>query len=75
MKANSPMITKTDNETEFFAGNRKDKVGMRVREDVLDRALAGALAPQPAIGEGLDRTFDLIGVAQPRGRGSGRSGI
>ena len=44
-----------DDQAEFLAGDGEDEVGMGVRQDVLDAALARAAAEQAAIAEGLQR--------------------
>ena len=66
MNANSATMARQTTNAELFPGDREDKIGMRVGEDVLHRALARTAAPQPAIGESLDRAVHLIAVA---GRG------
>ena len=66
IKANSATIDEADDEPELLAGDGEDKIGMRVGQHIFDRALAGAAAPQPAIGKGFERPVDLIAVA---GRG------
>ena len=66
MNAKTPTISTQTMSAEFLAGDGEDEIGVRVGQHVLDPALAGAAAPQPAIGESLHRAVDLIAVAGRR---------
>ena len=56
----------TDDHAEFLAGDGEDEVRMRVGQHVLDVALTGTAAPQPAIAERLQRLGRLIIGGCPR---------
>jgi len=50
-------------EAEFLARHGKHEIGMRVGNRHFDGAFAGACAEQSAIGEGIERAVDLVGIA------------
>src|SRR5262249_36648927 len=56
----------TQYDAEFFGGDRKHEIGMTLRQDALDRALAGA-APQPTAAlEGFESLVDGETIARGR---------
>ena len=56
-------MTEAKHDAEFLAGDGKDKVGMAVRDDPLDRAFTRTDAEPAALDDGLTAHVDLERIA------------